>query len=155
MCFRPVTLKEELLHAVPVKRPVCSFSKTQPWNLLLHLYCIYSGCFPYTQTPSMPNVRPVRPWMSRQKRIHLVVLQKKFLISGVTSLTQSFTRRSGRSNVELDTSVERRYNISCSWRTHRLHFIKLSVQYRRNKLGSCKMFTSALTYFYLVLSWSI
>lgn len=33
--------------------------------------------------------------------------QKKFLMSGVTSFTHSLTWRSGRSNVELDTSVER------------------------------------------------
>lgn len=45
---------------------------------------------------------------------HLVASQKKFLMSGVTSFTHSLTWRSGRSNVELDTSVDLWYNISCS-----------------------------------------
>lgn len=45
---------------------------------------------------------------------HLVPPQKKFLMRGVTSFTHSLTWRSGRSNVELDTSVERWYNVSCS-----------------------------------------
>lgn len=44
----------------------------------------------------------------------LVASQKKFLMRGVTSFTHSFTWRSGRSNVEPETSVEHWYNVSCS-----------------------------------------
>lgn len=51
--------------------------------------------------------------------------QKKFLMSGVTSFTHSLTWRSGRSNVEVDTSAERRYNISCSWEFKTQVFVQL------------------------------
>lgn len=54
-------------------------------------------------------------WVFSQKHLlRTCETQKKFLMSGVTSLTHSLTCRSGCLNVELDTSVERRYNISCS-----------------------------------------
>lgn len=41
-------------------------------------------------------------------------LQKKFLMSGVTSFTHSFTCRPGCSKVAADTSPDLRYKRSCS-----------------------------------------
>lgn len=41
--------------------------------------------------------------------------QKKFLISGVTIFTHSFTCRLGCSKVAEDTTPDLRYSCSCSW----------------------------------------
>lgn len=50
----------------------------------------------------------------RYHHLRPVELQKKFLMSGVTSFTHSFTWRSGWLNVELDTCAELWYKPSCS-----------------------------------------
>ena len=62
-------------------------------------------------------VRACLPAATRQNQLQCrveITSQKKFLMTGVTSLTHSLTKHSGRSNVARETSEDLWYNLSCS-----------------------------------------